>query len=142
MANDIVEYFLQMFKHAFQRWIWNGKTLDDGKWKDRTSYSNYSNGGTGPVQAAVMMSPVKELTFESKIDAEKVLKELVDTISSDGAVTVRTYYEASGVPGLCEANGVSSRSGWTDLSKAEIKSQPDGGFCISLPRPKSLSQNG
>jgi hypothetical protein len=144
VANDIVEYFLQMIKHTFQRWIWNGKILDDGKYKDRTSYSNGGNwnGNTGPIKAAVMMSPVKELTFETKLDAENVLKELQDTIVSDGgAVTVRTYYEAAGVPELCEANGVSSKSGWTDLSKAEIKAQPDGGFCITLPRPKSLSQN-
>ena len=29
VANDIVEYFLLMIKHTFQRWIWNGKTMDD-----------------------------------------------------------------------------------------------------------------
>lgn len=140
VANDIVEYFLQMLKHTFQRWIWNGKILDDGKYKDRTSYSNYS-GQNGPVQAAVMMSPVKELTFASHSDAEKVLKELRYTIENDGEVTVRTYYEASGCPNLVEPNGVSSSSGWTDLSKAEVRAQPDGsGYSINLPRPKSLSK--
>lgn len=131
VANDIVEYFLQMIKHTFQRWIWNGKTLDDGKWKDRTSYS-YSSSNSGPIQAAVMMSPVKELTFGTQNDAEKVLRELKATIENDGgAVTVRQYYEASGVPQLCEG-GTSSSSGWTDLSKAEVKAQPDGsGFSIT-----------
>lgn len=142
VANDIVEYFLQLIKHTFQRWIWNGKILDGGE-KDRTSFSRISSGGGGKIQAAVMMSPVKELTFNTQLDAENVLKELKYNIDQDGAVTVRTYYEASNLPNLVEANGVSSSSGWTDLSKAEIKAQPDGsGYYITLPRPKSLSQNG
>ena len=95
VANDIVEYFLQMIKHTFQRWIWNGKTLDDGKWRDRTSFSNYSSGQNAPIQASVMMSPVKELTFNTKLDAERVLAELKDTIEREQLVTVRQYYEAS-----------------------------------------------
>jgi hypothetical protein len=141
VANDIVEYFLQLIKHTFQRWIWNGKILDDGNWKDRASYSRISSGsGNGPIQASVMMSPVKELTFNTEMDARKVLGELKDTIERDGMVTVRQYYEASSVPQLCEG-GTSSSSGWKNLSKAEIKSPPDGsGYVISLPRPVSLSQ--
>ena len=88
-----------------------------------------------------MMSPVKELTFDTQLDAENVLKELKYTIHEEGAATVRAYYEASGLPNLCEG-GTSSSSGWTDLSKAEVKPQPDGsGFFINLPRPKSLSQS-
>lgn len=142
VANDIVEYFLQMIKHTFQRWIWHGKILDDGKYKDRTSYSNYSNGGNGPIKAAVMMSPVKELTFNTQQDADNVLRELRAMIESEGLVTVRQYYEASGVPNLVEASGVSSSSGWTNLSKADVKAQPDGsGWTINLPRPISLSKN-
>ena len=142
VANDIVEYFLQMIKHTFQRWIWDGKILDDGKWKDRTSFTNYyGNGRNEPVKAAVMMSPVKELTFGTQSDAEKVLAELKDTIENEGgAVTVRQYYEASGCENLIGNDGTCSSSGWTNLSKAEIKAQPDGsGFYISLPRPISLS---
>ena len=142
VANDIVEYFLQMIKHTFQRWIWNGKILDDGKWMDRTSYSRISSGGNQPIKAAVLQSPVKELTFSTQADAENVLAELKGTIEHEGgAVSVRQYYEASGCPQLCES-GVSSSSGWTNLSKAEVKAQPDGsGFYISLPRPVSLTQS-
>lgn len=141
VANDILEYFLQMIKHSFQRWIWNGKTLDDGKWKDRTSFTNYYGQQSEPIKASVMMSPVKELTFGTQADAEKVLAELKGIIEHEGgAVTVREYYETSGCPQLCES-GVSSSSGWTNLSKAEVKAQPDGsGFIISLPRPISLSK--
>ena len=141
VANDIVEHFLLMIKHAFQRWIWHGKILDDGNWRgDRTSFSNYSRRNE-PIKAAVMMSPVKELTFNTQADAERVLAELKGTIEHEGgAVTVRQYYEASGCANLCEA-GVSSSSGWTNLSKAEVKPQPDGsGYVINLPRPVSLSQ--
>jgi hypothetical protein len=139
VANDIVEYFLQMIKHTFQRWIWNGKILDDGKWGDRTSYSKMYQKDQ-PVQAMVKLSPVKELTFSSRAEANSVLEQLKATIQEEGNVTVRQYYELSGTPQLCES-GVSSTSGWTNLSKVEIKEQPDGdGFYLTLPRPINLSQ--
>ena len=140
VANDIVEYFLQMIKHMFQRWIWDGKTLDDGKWGDRTSFSKMYRKDQ-PVQAMVKLSPVKELTFPTRLDANSVLDKLKETIEEEGGVTVRQYYEMSGCPQLCES-GVSSSSGWTNLSKVEVKEQPDGdGFCLTLPRPISLSSN-
>ena len=139
VANDIVEHFLMMLKHTFQRWIWNGKTLDDGKFTDRTSFSNYSR-QPQQIQAMVMMSPGKELTFATRAEAERVLAELKNTISEEHAVTVRQYYETSGVPNLCD--GVSSASGWTNVNKASVKDQPNGeGFYIDLPRPVSLSSN-
>ena len=113
VANDIVEHFLLMVKHTFQRWIWNGKTLDDGKFMDRTSFSNYSR-GSEPIKAMVMMSPVKELTFATLKDANRVLQELKYTAEQEnGYVTVRQYYEASGRPELIDPNGVSSTSGWS-----------------------------
>lgn len=140
VANDIVEHFLLMIKHTFQRWIWNGKTLDNGNWVgDRTSFSNYSRGAE-PIKAMVASSPVKELIFPTEAAANRVLKYLKDTVEQDGLVTVRQYYEAGGQPGLCEANGVSSSSGWTSLNKAKVEATTDGnGYQISLPRPVSLS---
>lgn len=142
VANDIVEHFLQMIKHTFQRWIWDGKTLDDGKWgRDRTSFSNYS-GNPEPTKAMVKLSPVKDLTFTTRADAIHVLTELRDTAENEGgSVTVRQYYEASGCPELCES-GISSSSGWTKqmLAKVDVVEQPDGdGFMIKLPRPVSLT---
>ena len=138
VANDVVEHFLHLLLQTFQRWIWHGKTLDNGKWGDRTSFSNYSK-NQEPVKAMVMMSPVKELTFPTRGAAERVLAELRDTIQEEGAVTVRQYYETSSVPNLCEA-GISSSTGWTNLNKCEIREQPGGeGFMIALPRPVSLS---
>lgn len=140
VANDIVEHFLLMIKHTFQRWIWNGKTLDNGNWVgDRTSFSNFSKGNE-PIKAMVAGSPVKELIFPTEAAANKVLKNLNDTISEEKLVTVRQYYEASGQAELCEPNGVSSSSGWTSLAKAKVEATPDGsGYQIVLPRPVSLS---
>ena len=138
VANDIVEHFLTMIKHTFQRWMW-GKTLDDGKWGDRTSFSNYSK-RPEPVKAMVMMSPVKELTFATQADAQNVLDELLNTIHEEKGVTVRQYYEASGRPELVESNGVSSSSGWVNLDKVQVKAMPEGGYSLNLPRPMSLSQ--
>jgi len=140
VANDIVEHFLIMIKNTFQRWIWNGKTLDNGNWVgDRTSFSNYSRRNE-PIKASVMMSPVKELTFSTKAEAERVLASLRQTMAEEnGMVTVREYYETSGCPELVESSGVSSSSGWKDLSKVTVKDNPDGGYSISLPRPVSLS---
>lgn len=143
VANDIVEHFLLMLKHTFQRWIWNGKTLDDGKWTgDRTSYSYYSK-GQEPIKAMVMMSPVKELTFATLKDANRVLKELKDTAEAEGGyVTVRQYYEASGRQELANGSGVASSSGWSAQTLSKIdsaKETPEGGYQIPLPRPQSLT---
>jgi len=141
VANDIVEYFLLMIKHTFQRWIWKGKILDDGKWggrMDRESFSNISRRNE-PIKASVMVGPVKELTFNTQRDAECVLQELRDTIREEDQVTVRQYYEASGRPELVESSGVSSSSGWKSLDKVTVDPQPDGsGYYIKLPRPISL----
>lgn len=141
VANDIVEHFLQLVKHTFQRWIWHGKILDDGKWMDRTSFSRISSGQTEPIKARVMMSPVKELTFETRADALNVLENLKGIMKEEGGmVTVRDYYETGGQPGLCES-GVSSTSGWRNLDKVEVKEQPDGsGWILTLPRPINLKQ--
>lgn len=139
VANDIVEHFLLMLKHTFQRWIWNGKTLDNGKWVDRTSFSNYSS-QPQQIQAMVMMSPVKELTFATAADANRVLKELRDIVAEENMVTVRQYYEASGRPELC-GDGTASSSGWTTMDGIEVKANPDGGYTIGLKRPVSLSSN-
>lgn len=144
VANDIVEHFLLMIKHTFQRWIWHGKTLDDGKWiGDRTSFSKIS-GRPEPIKASVMMSPVKELTFDTKEDANNVLNQLKYAARENedfGAATVREYYEASGCPNLVETNGVSSSSGWKreQLEKVSVKENPDGGWTLNLPRPQSLA---
>ena len=145
VANDVVEHFLTMIKHTFQRWLWgvNAKLPDDGKYYDRTSFSNSSR-QPQQIKAMVTLSPVKDLTFETYEDADRVLNELKYTAENEnGIVTVRQYYEASGQPGLVESNGVSSSSGWTlDMLKRIEKPLPSSdknGFYIPLPKPISLS---
>ena len=139
VANDIVEHFLMMLKHTFQRWLWDGKILDNNELIDRTSFSNYGR-RQDTIQAAVKMSPVKDITFSSKASAERVLGELKRSVADPqegNCVTVRSYYELSGLPDLCD--GVSSSSGWTNLDKVEVKPCEDGdGFRITLPRPIGL----
>ena len=142
VANDIVEHFLMTIKHMFQRWIWDGKILDDGNGRlvDRTSFSNWGKKNE-PVKASAVMSPVKEIKFDTAGDAQKVLDELKMSIQSDSeghCATVRQYYEAANLPELCES-GVSSSTGWTDLDKVEVKPHPDGdGFYLNMPRPRGL----
>lgn len=145
VANDVVEHFLTMIKHTFQRWLWgvNAKLPDDGKYYDRTSFSNSSR-QPQQIKAMVTLSPVKDLTFETYEDADRVLNELKYTAENEnGIVTVRQYYEASGQPGLVESNGVSSSSGWKlDMLKRIEKPLPSSdknGFYIPLPKPISLS---
>ena len=91
----------------------------------------------------VTMNPVKELTFITQSDAEKVKKEMIDTAEEEGGmVTVRQYYEASGHPELVESNGVSSSSGWKRemLDRVSVKPQPDGsGYYLTMPKPISLT---
>ena len=139
VANDILEHILMMIKHTFQRWMWDGKILDNNELIDRTSFSNYGR-QQNVIQAAVKMSPVKDITFATKAAAEKVLNELrrsVNDPQEGNCVTVRAYYEAANLPELCD--GVSSSSGWTSMDKVEVKPCADGdGFYITLPRPIGL----
>ena len=136
VLNDILEHFLVMIKHTWQRWMWQGKILDNDQLVDRTSYSNY---GRQPqqLQAAVKMSPVKDITFPTKAHAEKVLsklKALINDPQEGRCATVRSYYEAANLPELCDT--VSSSSGWIKLDNVEVKPCTDGdGFYINLPRP-------
>lgn len=139
VANDILEHFLMMIKHTFQRWLWDGKILDNNELIDRTSFSNYGR-RQDTIQAAVKMSPVKDITFATRSSAEKVLNELKRSVNDPqegNCVTVRAYYEAANLPELCD--GVSSSSGWTSMDKVEVKPCSDGdGFYITLPRPIGL----
>lgn len=146
VANDMVERLLMTIKHMFQRWIFglNAKLPDDKWGGDRTSFSNISRRNE-PIKAMVMMSPVKELTFATQADAERVRADLMETAKEEnGVVTVRQYYESSGRPELVEANGVSSSSGWKEemIKKIEVKAQPDGsGYYLTMPKPISLTAN-
>ena len=139
VANDILEHILMMIKHTFQRWMWDGKILDNNELIDRTSFSNYGR-QQNVIQASVKMSPVKDITFTTKEAAEKVLNRLKRSVNDPqegNCVTVRTYYEAANLPELCD--GVSSSSGWTSLDKVEVKPCPDSNdFYITLPRPIGL----
>lgn len=139
VANDILEHVLMTIKHTFQRWMWNGKILDNNELIDRTSFSNY---GRKPetIQGAVKMSPVKEITFTQESSAQKVLndlKRLVNDPSQGNCATVRSYYEAANLPELCDS--VSSSSGWTSMDGVTVKPCEDGkDFYITLPRPIGL----
>ena len=137
IINDIVTQALTTIKHTVQRWLFDGKILDN----DRIDYQAFGkNGVSGPVQKKTykMMAPVKELTFVDYSNALQVLVEMKKIIASDErCVTVGKYYELADAPE--EADSTSYSSGWLNLdSVTKPVEAPGGGFILKLPPPVSL----
>lgn len=138
VVNDLVELTLTTIKHAIQRWLFDGKIMDN----DRVNYQAFGKNGV-PVSTPVkktykMMAPVKELTFVDYSNALQVLVEMKKIIASEEqCVTVGKYYELADAPE--EADSTSYTSGWFNLdSVVKPVEAPGGGFILKLPPPVSL----
>ena len=136
MLNDIVTTALKTIKNGFQRWLFDGKVLDD----DRINYQAFGKNGApvGAKKTYKMMAPVKELTFVDYSNALQVLIEMKKIIASEErCVTVGKYYELADAPEEADAN--SFTSGWLNLdSVVKPVEAPGGGFILKLPPPVSL----
>jgi len=71
--------------------------------------------------------------FTKKFEAEDVLSHMVDTIADYGEVTVREFYELSGV----ESDYTDDKYGWTNLRDAYVDRTRDG-FIIAFPSTRPL----
>lgn len=137
VLNDLIELALTTIKHTFQRWLFDGKIMDN----DRVNYQAFGKNGSGTAQVKKtykMMAPVKELTFVDYSNALQVLVEMKKIIAGDErCVTVGKYYELADAPE--EADSTSYTSGWLNLdSVVKPVEAPGGGFVLKLPPPVSL----
>lgn len=75
------------------------------------------------------------LEFETRQDADKVRKELIETLNRYHEVSIGTFYELCGIdPFFTDYN-----FGWTNLGDLDIKGHP-GHYVLDLPRAEPLNQ--
>ena len=74
-----------------------------------------------------------QLVYQSKIDADNVLRSLRETLMAYKTVSCFDLYEFSGVP----ANPLDRSYGWRDLSTADI-ALGGNGWIIRLPKALPL----
>lgn len=73
-----------------------------------------------------------DIILDSRGEAEKILMTMEDIIATYGMVSVYEFYDLAGIdpPGGYANNYY----GWTDVSKATISRQRDGGYLLSMPK--------
>lgn len=86
-----------------------------------------------PQQNAVVSKDFDEIVFSEKGDAELVLDQMLEILSTYNQVSVNDLYDLIGKTGdFTDANW-----GWTNLSSACTK-RVSGGYIISFPRVQQL----
>lgn len=76
---------------------------------------------------------VKEIVFENRGDAEKVLIQMDDILETYPMVSVADLYDLVGITGKY----TDCNYGWTDIHSASVV-RTDDGYLIKLPRPLPL----
>lgn len=101
----------------------------------KVSYrSYYSNPrGSVPVRTTPNAYDFDSVIFDSRGDAELVLDQLTDMISSYGVATVADYYDSCGVT----SDYTTVDYGWKTLANAYVE-RSDGGYVIRFPRAVPL----
>lgn len=77
-----------------------------------------------------------DITIESRREAEEVLNQLDDIISTYGFARVADLYDLVGVTG----NYTDNNYGWTNLRNADIVRTRDGDYMLKLPRAVSVGK--
>lgn len=97
----------------------------------RISYKDYYDGRTSPsaVGSRTNFYNFDDVVFDTRGDAELVLDQLVDMLSSYGVVTVQDYYDSCGVT----SDYTTCDYGWRTLKTASIARVPEG-YIIRMPR--------
>lgn len=101
----------------------------------RTSYTTYSSSGVKqqPKQATVGYV-YDDIEYPTRTDAEEVLVNMTDMLSTYGTVSVMDMYDLSGLT----TEYTASKYGWDDISRAYVEKSSNG-FIIRLPKIKPLN---
>jgi hypothetical protein len=99
-----------------------------------TSYENYYNNRNrsddrrdqGPRSRA----NVEDIVFNTRLDAEEVLSNMIDRINEYGVVTVKALYEFADL----KSNYTMDSYGWYNLNNATVD-RVQGGYLLKLPKP-------
>ena len=99
------------------------------------SYNNYSSGGRKQEVVTPRRSDtvVKDIVFDSPVDAENVREKLIEIISDYGEASVGDLYDMTGQ----ETQTTDWKWGWKNLDDIRAIRVPDG-YILDLPKPKAL----
>lgn len=97
----------------------------------KVSYSNYYYGKKEDDirRSSSSEEDYRELVFDSRGEAEKVLSHIEELISVYKVASVADLYDLVGLTGKYTDN----KYGWTDISSARVVSVP-GGYMLKMPR--------
>ncbi len=108
------------------------------------SYINYNGissgkptGGSGQYVYSGKNSgiDIENVWFESRVDAQRVLDEMMSVISQYDILTINGFYDLIGRTSLIDPSN--EKFGWSDLRNAYITAS-HGGWIIHLPRPMPI----
>ena len=94
----------------------------------QNSHRNYED------RSYIKKRDFRDLTFETRGDAEEVLSNLVDLIKEYDKASIADLYD------LCEITSTftDNKYGWTDLSSASVRRVSDG-YILDLPRAEQFN---
>jgi hypothetical protein len=109
---------------------------DRGRSVIRTDYRSISNDPYRSATPVMLRSRriVEPLVFDSRSDAEEVLRNMYDLINEFHVASVKDLYSFAGM----RTDYTKEKYGWFTLDGAEIVPVAEGGFMLSLPDPKVI----
>lgn len=123
-------FFGETYRRVSRR---NGNGNSNGG--SKINYNGYFNNGQRPERIANSTRfrsshNFEDVQFDSKGEAELVLDNMLEILSSYKVVTVMDFYDLSGV----STEFTDNKYGWTDLRGARVIGSPSRGYVIDLPR--------
>lgn len=100
---------------------------------NRVSYNQYSGRNNNQARPAAAIN-YQDVIFSSRGDAEEVLSQMIDAISTYNCVSVADFYDLVGMT----SNYTDNKYGWYDMRSAYVQAV-NGGYIIRLPKPIVLN---
>lgn len=100
---------------------------------NRVSYNQYSGRNNNQARPAAAIN-YQDVIFSSRGDAEEVLSQMIDAISTYNCVSVADFYDLVGMT----SNYTDNKYGWYDMRSAYVQAV-NGGYIIRLPKPGALN---
>lgn len=104
-----------------------------GKNRSKVSYADYYDSDRDR-KSITKMNDIRDITFESRYDAESVLDSLRDILEDAEEITVADYYELT----ECDHTYIDQRYGWKNLANAYVSKNMRGKYFINFPKPRLL----
>ena len=100
---------------------------------NRVSYNQYSGRNNNQARPAAAIN-YQDVIFSSRGDAEEVLSQMIDAISTYNCVSVADFYDLVGMT----SNYTDNKYGWYDMRSAYVQAV-NSGYIIRLPKPVALN---